>query len=731
MLVTGCSNNKSNIEKYDNDISATEGIVKDRERVEKIVNVTLPEIEGEPITRIIDTTDSVVIGMTEKEDRYYFFDNFGNFLFSTVVTDGRPVCYQKYIFVKDKIIDYKGNVLFDVNSSEFRAISFVQMLDEGKIICAKDENLYVVDFLRGTSNVVNQKEVRFLRSHYMGNGYYVDTHKGLVNENVWIYNALSDREYSLYGDEDGTFHNHFFSDLTYQCNGENVYYWMDDAIDLGQYCLELATGKVEFQKWKNGLKNMKGTSVKYVYLSGNDIFDAGIDRSILLDNILNSVFKKKTMEIKDVFNKTYDGKYLLYIHDSDEPQNSGYYFSLIDSLGNVVFSSDKMGFIKFEKHSNLVLIQDEKTKFYYVYDYKGNRIFSIEESDAGNKSLLGKDSIVLFGKPSGDVLYVTANNDTLIRIEDFELKRYSKECDTYFGIRNGCFFGVSGGDASSYCLSIIDETEVNMVDGEYVLPNSNSSYLNQEDIRNLSAEELRIARNEIYARHGRRFQSQDLQEYFESKGWYHGTIEPSDFKESLLNDFEKKNAELIKKAEERKMLFLEISNLPVAPSKRVIDRYGYENGYSVLSFHTIKGTLKDCGEYYQIDAVYRQAIEAPRNLRDGEQITLVFNELTGETKTLTYHNDRFYPEGVTDYYQAYYYPTSDGKSIVLYQDSEDRIDKPVYEGKLYIRKDATWEIDITNQVEAVTSEILDMEFWYNGVYFDEKGYVTRLVSYGD
>lgn len=273
---------------------------------------------------------------------------------------------------------------------------------------------------------------------------------------------------------------------------------------------------------------------------------------------------------------------------------------------------------------------------------------------------------------------------------------------------------------------------------DYVIPDSNVKYLSWSDVEGLSKEELRIARNEIYARHGRRFQSEDLQEYFESKDWYHGTINPSDFKESLLNDFEKKNAELIKKAEENAPLrennlkSPEISNLPIAPSKRIIDRYGYEDGYSVLSFHTLKETVKDCGEYYQIDAVYQQGIEAPRNLHDGEQITLVFNELTGETKTLTYHNDRFYPEGVTDYYQAYYcYPTSDGKSVVLYQDSEDRVDKPVYEGKLYIRKDATKEIDITKQVEAVTKEILDMEFWYNGVYFDEKGYVTRLVSYGD
>lgn len=106
----------------------------------------------------------------------------------------------------------------------------------------------------------------------------------------------------------------------------------------------------------------------------------------------------------------------------------------------------------------------------------------------------------------------------------------------------------------------LDSQKPDMADikyGEYILPNSNSSYLNQEDIKNLSVEELRIARNEIYARHGRRFQSQDLQEYFESKDWYRGTTNPSNFKESVLNDFEKKNVEFIKKAEENAPLVLE------------------------------------------------------------------------------------------------------------------------------------------------------------------------------
>lgn len=265
---------------------------------------------------------------------------------------------------------------------------------------------------------------------------------------------------------------------------------------------------------------------------------------------------------------------------------------------------------------------------------------------------------------------------------------------------------------------------------QYILSDSNTEYLSWEDIKELSKEELRIARNEIYARHGRRFQSQDLQDYFEGKDWYEGTIEPSDFREGLLNDFEKKNVQFLKEFEDAAISPL--PGLPDAPSKEIIDRYGFENGYSVLSFRTKEGTLKDCGAYYQVDAVYYQGIEAPGNLNSGDQVTLVFDELTGETRTLVYRDDRFYPMGESNVHNAYYYhPASDGKSVVLYQDSEDRVEKPILEGKLYIRKDATKEIAIINQVEPVSTEILNREGGYNGVYFDAKGYVTRLVCYGD
>ena len=82
-------------------------------------------------------------------------------------------------------------------------------------------------------------------------------------------------------------------------------------------------------------------------------------------------------------------------------------------------------------------------------------------------------------------------------------------------------------------------------DSEYIIRDSNSRYLTESDISGLSLQQLNYAKNEIYARRGRKFDSVELQEYFGSKSWYRGTIEPSQFTNDMLNDYEIKNADLL------------------------------------------------------------------------------------------------------------------------------------------------------------------------------------------
>ena len=58
----------------------------------------------------------------------------------------------------------------------------------------------------------------------------------------------------------------------------------------------------------------------------------------------------------------------------------------------------------------------------------------------------------------------------------------------------------------------ISQTEQEKVD-YMVFKDSSDRILNESDIWLLSQSDIRIAKNEIYARHGRKFASKDLQEY--------------------------------------------------------------------------------------------------------------------------------------------------------------------------------------------------------------------------
>ncbi|RKM55339.1 YARHG domain-containing protein [Butyrivibrio sp. X503] len=87
---------------------------------------------------------------------------------------------------------------------------------------------------------------------------------------------------------------------------------------------------------------------------------------------------------------------------------------------------------------------------------------------------------------------------------------------------------------------------------DYLLPNSGSEPITKEDLEGFDAQKCKIARNEIYARHGRKFKDEELQAYFDSKEWYEGKIDPDKFQETDLTDIEIKNKDVIVEYEKEK-----------------------------------------------------------------------------------------------------------------------------------------------------------------------------------
>lgn len=76
-----------------------------------------------------------------------------------------------------------------------------------------------------------------------------------------------------------------------------------------------------------------------------------------------------------------------------------------------------------------------------------------------------------------------------------------------------------------------------------LIPDSSARQLNPEEITNLSGQQLRLAQNEIYARHGYPFQSAAARNYFSQFSWYQANPNYSDRDLSWL---EERNIEMMR-----------------------------------------------------------------------------------------------------------------------------------------------------------------------------------------
>lgn len=96
----------------------------------------------------------------------------------------------------------------------------------------------------------------------------------------------------------------------------------------------------------------------------------------------------------------------------------------------------------------------------------------------------------------------------------------------------------------------IDAVGVHGNADEYLLPTSSILELDQDMLEGFSDYILWIAKNEIYARHGRQFDNMYLQQYFDRCTWYEGEIPEQEFQESVLSRTERANLQLLDAAEQ-------------------------------------------------------------------------------------------------------------------------------------------------------------------------------------
>lgn len=124
--------------------------------------------------------------------------------------------------------------------------------------------------------------------------------------------------------------------------------------------------------------------------------------------------------------------------------------------------------------------------------------------------------------------FTAGNGETAMQYGETKFYSYANE-----GLEN---------KVQSQFATALDTQQENVPTAEYVIPDSDSRYITEEDLNKLSEYEVLLARNEIYARHGRIFNNEELNEYFTSKSWYNPTVAGADFTEeyaaSVFNEFE-------------------------------------------------------------------------------------------------------------------------------------------------------------------------------------------------
>lgn len=105
--------------------------------------------------------------------------------------------------------------------------------------------------------------------------------------------------------------------------------------------------------------------------------------------------------------------------------------------------------------------------------------------------------------------------------------------------------GSGGGDSSG------GDTEGTPSD--VIIWGISSRYIDESELYNYDAGQLRLIRNEIFALNGRIFNSQDLMDYFSQKSWYVPMYSPEEFDANMfyyLNDYEVANLNVILNYEE-------------------------------------------------------------------------------------------------------------------------------------------------------------------------------------
>lgn len=322
------------------------------------------------------------------------------------------------------------------------------------------------------------------------------------------------------------------------------------------------TDKIIYYKEINNNELVRDKQVEHTYIYNNDDFEGFLEKK----ETLNTTFSLE--------NKQED--YSIY------KKNNKFYY--LDTDDQEMIKENIKGFNK-DRKDKIELSSDINYAEIYEYDFSNKNEIIINEKLISKDSSLYKEisKFKYDESETNKLIQFVLNSNTEVNI-DYKSIDYKKEPikyleayllglnkisrDSYMILDEGKIsenpnhilyhiMDKTGGTISWYVLdktngNIIDYMNDYLEDDDYdididepIIPDSSNNYIDENIISSMDSQRLRLARNEIYARHGCQFKDKELQAYFESKSWYNNLGYTTGEVEGMLNEIEKANIQTI------------------------------------------------------------------------------------------------------------------------------------------------------------------------------------------
>lgn len=313
------------------------------------------------------------------------------------------------------------------------------------------------------------------------------------------------------------------------------------------YCGELVeseTIEYESQNYDIGIRNT--TSSKRVSLA--TLISGGIGVLIIVVVLSSFIYWKYKNSVIEKWQIVSEENMERYIHLVPNLTQEEEYKQYCDKYENAYDNKNIKEIERYSKKIQRIVEEIESdNELFYKQKFVELQEKQIPKTSEENRSVLvncvdelGKYNSKKDYRQSNEVIKIYEDKISQIKKENAAKKKTTNTQNTVPIIINGSNTQVASvPNSSSYGQ--------NYYTGPCIFPESSSTYLTVYDLSGLSSAELRIARNEIFARKGRIFSDKSLKDYFYSLG--NGYVGCNKVDYENLNAIEKANINLIQSYE--------------------------------------------------------------------------------------------------------------------------------------------------------------------------------------